>query len=96
MEDIKKDSVFDNKLKDELITEKKNKYNNKVRRIQRGDMMKVIRLKMGYKSQGEFADFLGVSRRMYNQFERGKVDTTLKTLDYWLDKCGVGIVGITI
>lgn len=65
------------------------------RRMQRGDMMKIIRLKKGL-NQREFATFVGASLRTYSSFERGSADVPMKTMDQWLEKCGMGILSISI
>ncbi|ADK13154.1 MULTISPECIES: helix-turn-helix transcriptional regulator [Clostridium] len=39
-----------------------------------------IRLKLGYKKQKDFAEFLGIKRVQYNKYENNKEQPTLETL----------------
>ncbi|ACA54220.1 helix-turn-helix transcriptional regulator [Clostridium botulinum] len=39
-----------------------------------------IRLSMGYKTQKEFAEFLGIRRVQYNKYENNKEQPTLEAL----------------
>ncbi len=39
-----------------------------------------IRLKLGYKKQKDFAEFLGIRRVQYNKYENNKGQPTLETL----------------
>lgn len=79
MDDIKEEKAFDNKS----------------RKVVRGQMLKVIRLKKGW-TQEEAAKHFGIGKTQYNLVENGKNDMSIKNLDRGLSAAGFGILTICI
>ena len=79
MDDIKDQKVFDNRS----------------RRVVRGQMLKIIRLKKGW-TQAEAASNFGIGKTQYNLVENGKNDMSVKNLDRGLSAAGFGILTICI
>jgi len=77
------------------LEDKKKDFDNKLRRAQRADTMKMIRLKRGLNIT-EFSKLIGASTATYGRFEKGKADVPMKTMDEWLHKCGIGNLGIMV
>jgi transcriptional regulator with XRE-family HTH domain len=78
---------------DDLNKEKK--FDNRSRRIIRGQMLKIIRTKKGW-TQEEAASHFGVGKTQYNQVENGKNDMSVRNLDRGLSAAGFGVLSITL
>lgn len=53
-----------------------------------------IRLKLGYKKQKDFAEYLGIRRVQYNKYENNKQQPTLEVLCKISKKLGVKLEDI--
>lgn len=72
---------------------KEEEYDNSARRYARGLTFKIIR-KEKRMTQKDMAKLLECNLTYYCQFENGNRDVNMRTMDKWLDKLGIGMLGV--